>query len=98
MAGITKTKIITAAIGLGWATVGANVLHWLGRPMSLPPLVLALSALIVGSLLVGQVWIQRGPGYYRAMRFGETVGQEKERRRREPASTPPAQRLGATAG
>lgn len=76
------TKLLTGVLAAGWLVVTANVLHYLGRPLPLEELVVALSVLIVASFLVGQVWIQRGAGYYKAMRLGETIGREKERLRR----------------
>lgn len=91
------TKISTVIIGLGWIAVTANACHQLGHTLPSAQFNTALSALIVASLLDGIVWILRGPGYYRAMRLGEAIGEEKARRRTERAVAP-SQRVGVTTG
>lgn len=96
MAGITTLS--TVALTGGWAAVIANQLRQLADPLPMPLLVIALSGLIVGSLLVGQVWIQRGPGYYKAMKLGEAVAREQVRRSRDRSSATSGSRMEVTAG
>lgn len=81
MVGVTKTTISAVVVVIGWAAVVANAFHRLGKPLPIEQLNTALSALIVGSLLVGLVLILRGPGYFKAMKLGEAVAREQERRR-----------------
>lgn len=100
MAAITKT--FTVMLGLGWLAAAADAFHAFGRPLPSQQFNTALSALIVASLLDGIVWILRGPGYYKVLRLGEEIGEQRERRRHRcpsaGAPTTPPQRLRATIG
>lgn len=93
---ISPVVLCTVALTLGWLAVTANAFHHLGRPLPLEQLVIALALLIVVSFLVGQVWIQRGPAYYRAMKLGEALGEEKARRRAQRSGD--HRRMEATTG
>lgn len=81
MARVTKTTISSAVVATGWLAAGADAFGALGNPLPMSQFVIALSALIVATLLVGIIWILRGPGYYKAMRLGEAIAEEKARRR-----------------
>lgn len=97
MSGITT--LCAATVAGGWTAIVAGDMGVSALSIPLPLHSTALAILIVGSLLVGLVWILRGPGYYKAMRLGEAVAEEKARRRvaRATAVTPP-QRVGVTTG
>lgn len=100
MVGVTKTTISAVAVVVGWAAVVANAFHMLGKPLPIEQLNTALSALIVGSLLVGLVLILRGPGYFKAMRLGEAVAvaREQDRRRAAQSTSKPGTRVEAVTG
>lgn len=87
MAGITTISI--AALAGTWLATAANAFGFLGAPLPLPRLNTTLAILIVVSLLVGIWRLVRGPSFYRAMKVGEAVAEERARRRavRTPATS-----------
>lgn len=95
------TYIGSVVLGLGWATVTATSFRLVGRPLPTAELVTLLSALIVGSLLVGFALLLR-PGFFRSLRLGEQIGEQNERRRHRctaaTTTVPTSRRAGAATG